>query len=163
MPLRMLGRYCLTVVAVFSSASSSVMPICTKRSPPVSDRLTTRLSSGRKVGTVTAALLALPSSSSPLLWRLDSRMKAAAAPMARTAMMTISTISFLPLAGAGAALLAALGVADTGIPLGERDRHAHALHARRHDAAGPWQELFGDWTRSEEHTSELQSQSNLVC
>src|SRR2546430_5562065 len=32
------------------------------------------------------------------------------------------------------------------------------LYARRRRAAARW-----DWARSEEHTSELQSQSNLVC
>src|SRR2546430_6755804 len=30
-------------------------------------------------------------------------------------------------------------------------------------ALGPWSELIGAALRSEEHTSELQSQSNLVC
>src|SRR5256885_11314175 len=50
------------------------------------------------------------------------------------------------------------------------DARVEAVAAREHTAAAPmleyvhqWQDIRRIWTRSEEHTSELQSPCNLVC
>src|SRR2546427_8820397 len=42
-------------------------------------------------------------------------------------------------------------------------RRQPAAVEARHERAGPHLQVPGEATRSEEHTSELQSQSNLVC
>src|SRR2546430_5789435 len=42
-------------------------------------------------------------------------------------------------------------------------RHRQGAHARARRHARPARRRGGDEVRSEEHTSELQSQSNLVC
>src|SRR5205085_11959311 len=51
-------------------------------------------------------------------------------------------------------------VADSAARLGVRARCVVRNFSARPKNAGPW---FGPKRRSEEHTSELQSQSNLVC
>src|SRR3989475_3444619 len=52
--------------------------------------------------------------------------------------------------------------AGHGIVLRQPSQDGIPDHARR-GLAGLWQQQHGGQMRSEEHTSELQSQSNLVC
>src|SRR3990167_105537 len=106
---------------VFSSCSCSVMPSWAKRLPPASARLTTMLSSGRKVGgargsSSTAEVSSSAPSSPSAVLALSSR-KAPAAPMiantTRPIRMNSSLRLFFGLTGTGASAVAA--AADMGI------------------------------------------------
>ena len=116
MPLRIEGMYCLTKSAVLASATSKVIPICAKRSPPGSARLTTIFSMGRNVGGVLAVSLAATgsSTSSSFGWaRLDNNQ--AAAPPATTSKATTTMMMIIIFLLLGFSLAGAAGaLADTG-------------------------------------------------
>src|SRR2546430_6416329 len=62
-----------------------------------------------------------------------------------------------PFLGGVTSIVQAAQAAGTGVPVG---RPAHARAGKVRGAATEWLNYAG---RSEEHTSELQSQSNIVC
>src|SRR2546427_4473686 len=75
-----------------------------------------------------------------------------------------------PVAIATAVLLAGCSLIPTyerpAAPVAAQYTRANATAAAEGGTAAaqlPWQDFFQDARRSEEHTSELQSQSNLVC
>src|SRR2546427_7192482 len=75
---------------------------------------------------------------------------------ATTEIYTLSLHDALPISRARGAAALALHARHRGVPLWQRGRRRGR---RGHDPVG----LLEDGARSEEHTSELQSQSNLVC